>query len=37
MREQDGPSVSDPFMEVDGALRCFRNEVRGFVVDTEGD
>src|SRR5262249_34564849 len=35
MREQDGPAVADPPVEVDRALRRLRGEIRCFAVDSE--
>ena len=35
MREQDGPAVADPFVEVDRALRSFGREIGSFVVDAQ--
>jgi hypothetical protein len=35
MREQDGPAVADPVMEVDGSLRCLGSEIGSFVIDTQ--
>jgi len=35
MGEQDGPTIPDPLMEIDGALRGFGSEIRGFVVDAQ--
>jgi hypothetical protein len=36
MREQDGPSIADPFVKIDRALSGFCCEVWGFVVYTYG-
>jgi hypothetical protein len=32
MGKQDGPAISDPFVKVDFALRCFRREIRRFII-----
>jgi hypothetical protein len=36
MREQDGPAVANPFVEVNRAASCFRGEIGGSVVDAQG-
>ena len=36
VREEDGPAVADPLVEVDGAVGGFGGEVGGGVVDAEG-
>jgi hypothetical protein len=33
MREEDGPAVADPLVEIDRPLRRFGGEVRGDIVD----
>jgi hypothetical protein len=33
MRKQDGPTVADPLVKVDGALCGFGGEIRGCVID----
>src|SRR5581483_1646281 len=35
MREQDGPSVADPVMEMNGALGCFGGEIRSDIVNAQ--
>jgi hypothetical protein len=35
MREQDGPAVADPFVEIDRALRSFGGKIGCFVVDAQ--
>src|SRR5262244_2291467 len=35
MREQDGPAIADPIVEVDLALGGLRREVRRFGIDSE--
>src|SRR6266436_7770439 len=36
MREQDGPPVADPLVEIDPALRAVRGEIGSFAVDPQG-
>src|SRR6516162_968541 len=35
VREQDGPAVADPFVEVDAALGRLRGEIGSFAVDSQ--
>src|SRR5258708_14362459 len=35
MREQDGPAVADPLVEIDPALRALRRKVGRFTVDSQ--
>jgi len=34
MREQDSPSIPDPFVEFNRSFRRLRREVRRFIADT---
>jgi hypothetical protein len=36
MRKENGPTVADPLVEVDGAVGCFGSKVGRRVVDPEG-
>ena len=35
MGKQNGPAIADPFVEFDGSLGGFGDEVRGSVIDTK--
>jgi hypothetical protein len=35
MGEENGPIIADPFMKVDGALRCLSGKVWSHIVDSE--
>jgi hypothetical protein len=35
MRKKDGPTIADPFVEVDGALRGFGSEVWSLGIDAQ--